>query len=55
MLAGALLGGGTGIVGGVFGATAGAPIFMTIGAVCGFCAGGDIARAIHWWKSKWFT
>ena len=52
LLLGAIVGGGTGIVGGVFGAVAGASVFLVIGAAWGFSAGPDIARAIQRWKAK---
>lgn len=43
---GLLLGSGTGIVGGVFGAVAGLFVFGAIGAVYGWSAGPDIAKFI---------
>lgn len=49
---GAMLGMGTGIVGGAFGAVAGFSIFTIIGLAWGFSAGPDLARAIARWRSK---
>lgn len=49
---GFLVGGGTGIVGGVFGAVAGVMVFMTIGAAWGWSAGPDLMRAIDRWRSR---
>tara|TARA_R110002072_G_scaffold107672_1_gene234008 strand:- start:246 stop:452 length:207 start_codon:yes stop_codon:yes gene_type:complete len=52
VLAGAVIGGGTGIVGGPFGAVAGASIFMIGGGLWGFSAGPDVARQIDKWRSR---
>ena len=52
MILGALLGSGTGIVGGVFVAVAGASVFMLIGAAWGLSAGPDVARILGRWSSK---
>lgn len=49
---GFLIGGGTGIVGGVFGAIAGVLVFTTIGAAWGWSAGPDVARTVQRWRSK---
>lgn len=43
---GFMVGGGTGIVGGVFGSVAGVMVFTTIGAAWGWSAGPDLVRAI---------
>lgn len=51
-IVGAILGTGTGIVGGAFGAVAGFAVFTTIGVVWGFSAGPDLARALARWRSK---
>ncbi len=52
VILGALIGGGTGIVGGPFGAVAGASIFMIGGGIWGFSAGPDLARQLQKWRSK---
>lgn len=45
-LIGAVIGTGTGIVGGPFGAIAGMSVFAIGGAIWGFSAGPDLARLI---------
>jgi len=45
-IVGLLIGSGTGIVGGVFGAVAGLFIFGVIGAIYGWSAGPDIVKFI---------
>lgn len=50
--AGATVGAGTGIVGGPFGAVAGASVFTVIGVCWGFSAGPDAAQKIEEWRSK---
>lgn len=52
VVAGAIIGGGTGIVGGPFGAVAGASVFMIGGGIWGFSAGPDVARQVEKWRSK---
>lgn len=49
---GFLIGAGTGIVGGPFGAMAGVLVFTTGGAIWGFSAGPDLALQINRWRSK---
>lgn len=49
---GFLVGAGTGIVGGPFGAVAGVTVFTVGGAIWGFSAGPDLVRAINRWRSK---
>ena len=46
-LIGFLSGAGTGIVGGIFGAIAGAGLFTTIGIVYGWSAGPDVASLFY--------
>ena len=50
--AGATIGAGTGIVGGPFGAIAGASVFTIGGAIWGFSAGPDAAQKIADWRNK---
>lgn len=50
--AGAAIGAGTGIVGGPFGAVAGATIFTLIGAGWGLSSGPDAAQKIEEWRNK---
>jgi hypothetical protein len=52
VLVGAAIGSGTGIVGGPFGAVAGASIFMIGGGFWGFSAGPDFAQQIQKWRLK---
>lgn len=47
-----LLGAGTGIVGGPFGAVAGASVFGTIGMIYGWSAGPDLAAFIRKRRSR---
>lgn len=49
---GFMIGSGTGIVGGVFGAKAGVLIFTAIGAVWGWSAGPDLVKLIQRWRGK---
>jgi hypothetical protein len=49
---GLLVGSGTGIVGGAFGAVAGVFVFMIIGAAWGWSAGLDIMHVARRWKKK---
>jgi len=49
---GAMIGSGTGIVGGPFGAVAGASIFTIGGAIWGFSAGPDIVGQFRKWRSR---
>ena len=49
---GAIVGTGTGIVGGPFGAVAGFSVFTIIGVLWGLSAGPDLARQIERWKSR---
>lgn len=49
---GFMIGGGTGIVGGVFGAVAGVMVFTTIGAAWAWSAGPDLVKAIKRWRSR---
>lgn len=46
-IVGFIVGGGTGIVGGFFGAVAGVLVFTSIGAAWGWSAGPDLAQAIQ--------
>lgn len=48
--AGAMIGAGTGIVGGPFGAIAGMTVFAVGGAIWGFSAGPDAERQIARWR-----
>lgn len=50
--AGAMIGAGTGIVGGPFGAVAGMTVFAVGGALWGFSAGPDAERQISRWREK---
>jgi uncharacterized protein YcfJ len=50
--AGAMIGAGTGIVGGPFGAVAGMTVFAIGGAVWGFSAGPDAERQFYRWREK---
>jgi hypothetical protein len=47
-----IVGGGTGIVGGIFGAIAGVLVFTIIGAFWGWSAGPDLAQTIKRWRGK---
>jgi uncharacterized protein YcfJ len=49
---GFIVGGGTGIVGGIFGARAGVLVFTIIGAFWGWSAGPDLAQTIKRWRGK---
>ncbi len=50
---GAIVGTGTGIVGGPFGAVAGFSVFTVIGALWGLSAGPDIANQLsRWWRKS---
>jgi uncharacterized protein YcfJ len=49
---GSMVGGGTGIVGGFFGAVAGVLVFTAIGAAWGWSAGPDLARLVQRWRHK---
>lgn len=52
VLIGSLIGSGTGIVGGPFGAIAGASIFMIGGGIWGFSAGPDVVRQFRNWRER---
>ena len=49
---GFIVGAGSGIVGGLIGATAGAGIFTTIGVFYGFSAGPDAVRIVRWIRGR---
>ncbi len=49
---GGMIGAGTGIVGGPFGALAGVTVFIVGGGIWGFSAGPDLARQFQKWRSR---
>ena len=51
-LVGLVVGTGTGIVGGLFGAIAGKWLFIAIGSMFGLFAGPDLSRAPRWLRQR---